>query len=1206
MPASATALTSSIAPDSRSNYLAQTKLAAALFLPAALAVSLLAYALLKADAEARLQELKVQETGEVKVAANLLSRNLADAISDLRLLAHTPALQQFLDSHGSSGRAGLTQHFINLSATKGRYDQIRFLDQRGMEIIRVNRIGNKSVAVPAAELQGKTARYFFAETIKLQPGKIYISPLDLNIEHGQIEQPYKPMLRIATPIANGAGRAQGILILNYFGQELLDDFTRAMVEGRHAMLLNRDGYWLRHPDHRREWGFMFGRNDTFGHDYPEEWNRIAREAQGSLLGQNGLFTFATVHPLPAEQARNITVAQDYYWKIVSRVAPDELPAATPHQYPRTFLLYGVTLALLAALAWYVARTLRSRQRMNGKILENEARLLEITSTVAEGLYVINASGLTTYLNPEAERLLGWSADELMGKHVHSLVHHHHANGLPIPANECEIYRVIQSGKVYHSNTQVFWRKDGSSFPVEVSASPIVREGKIAGAVVAFSDISVQMQNELALRNSRSQLQQAQHLAQLGSWELNLVTQQLDWSDEIFRIFEIEPSAFGASHEAFLNLIHPDDRERVKQAYVDSVARHLPYHIEHRLQFADGRIKHVVERGETFYDGNGRPCRSIGTVQDITDRKAAQEALRTSEKTARALLNANTESAILIDIKGTVLAINKVGAQRLHKEIDDLLNHNIYDFIPPEVAEARRKMADTAISSGKPVRFQDERNGLSLDNNLHPISDAHGKVGQIAIYSVDITERKKLEAEEALLQHIDQQVLRSSSLSSLLQFICDEVVAKFGYPLAWLGKKESDGSVSMSAQSGKDRGYAHELLQIGVRWDDAPQGRGPTGESIRHNKPQTFRISDPAFEPWRNAAARHGFSAIAAFPLVVRGEVYGALMLYSPREQEFDDGNTMQHLSAIAGRICVALEMAMDQQQLRLLSSALASAGNAIFIADPQGRIQWVNNAFTILTGYTEREAIGQPPSMLKSGKQDAEFYRKLWKSLQKGKTWSSETVERHKTGMLFTVQQTITPILNEAGQITHYISILDDITAQKEIAARIQYMAHFDSLTSLPNRTLFYDRLHQVLAQAKRDGMNCALMFLDLDRFKAVNDTLGHHIGDLLLQEVAHRTKACVRESDTVARLAGDEFTVLLPHVHTPQDAAVIAEKIIASLSQPFQLEGHEAHIGCSIGIAFYPTDAGTDDDLIKCADGAMYVAKEQGRGTFRFYQAPA
>ncbi len=189
------------------------------------------------------------------------------------------------------------------------------------------------------------------------------------------------------------------------------------------------------------------------------------------------------------------------------------------------------------------------------------------------------------------------------------------------------------------------------------------------------------------------------------------------------------------------------------------------------------------------------------------------------------------------------------------------------------------------------------------------------------------------------------------------------------------------------------------------------------------------------------------------------------------------------------------------------------------------------------------------------------------------------------------------------GNPVRSIGTVQDITAQKEYEKRIQYLAHFDALTNLPNRELFYDRLRQVIAQARRDGRMCALIFLDLDRFKAVNDTLGHHVGDLLLQAVAIRLKSSVRETDTVSRFAGDEFTVLLPHLNEKHGAEVVAAKITAALAQPFMLDGHEVHVGSSAGIAFYPADADSDEALIKCADAAMYEAKKLGRGMYCVYQ---
>ena len=192
-------------------------------------------------------------------------------------------------------------------------------------------------------------------------------------------------------------------------------------------------------------------------------------------------------------------------------------------------------------------------------------------------------------------------------------------------------------------------------------------------------------------------------------------------------------------------------------------------------------------------------------------------------------------------------------------------------------------------------------------------------------------------------------------------------------------------------------------------------------------------------------------------------VWRFLPVFTPSNISFDDPATVQRLGMIAGRICIALEMAMDQQQLRLLGTALASAGNGVFITDRRGHIQWLNQSFTRLTGYSAQEALGETPRIIKSGKQGADYYQKLWQTITAGEVWSSETVEKRKDGSEFTVQQTITPIRDAGEEVSHFISILEDITAQKVTEARIQHLAHHDALTDLPNRALFYDRLQQVL-----------------------------------------------------------------------------------------------------------------------------------------------
>ena len=336
------------------------------------------------------------------------------------------------------------------------------------------------------------------------------------------------------------------------------------------------------------------------------------------------------------------------------------------------------------------------------------------------------------------------------------------------------------------------------------------------------------------------------------------------------------------------------------------------------------------------------------------------------------------------------------------------------------------------------------------------------------------------------------------------------------------------------------------------------------------------------------------------PLLIRSEVYGAFTLYSSDQDAFGSA-VSDLLIGISTRISVALEAAMDQQQIRLLSSALSKAGTGVMITNQHGVIQWVNPAFAELSGYSQQDLVGQMPRMLKSGKHDAEFYRVMWTTITRGDAWGGETVERARNGAFYTVSQTITPLLDENGEITHFIALHEDITAQKESQERIQYMAHFDALTGLPNRVLFYDRLKQALSLARRNHGGLALLFLDLDGFKKVNDNMGHHAGDLLLRDVAERLGQCVRESDTVARLGGDEFIVILNETHEHHDVARIAEKIIETIAQPFDLAGEVAHIGVSIGIARYSEEAGSEDELVKNADQAMYVAKSAGKNTYRF-----
>lgn len=299
------------------------------------------------------------------------------------------------------------------------------------------------------------------------------------------------------------------------------------------------------------------------------------------------------------------------------------------------------------------------------------------------------------------------------------------------------------------------------------------------------------------------------------------------------------------------------------------------------------------------------------------------------------------------------------------------------------------------------------------------------------------------------------------------------------------------------------------------------------------------------------------------------------------------------------------ELRRSQEQLLLAERVFENSAQAILITDPAGRIVSVNPAFTAITGYTVAEAVGENPRKFASGRHDASFYSAMWLELKNRNSWAGEVWDRRKNGEVFPKWLTIDAVHDAtSGEISHYVGIFSDISEQKENEARIEHLAYHDALTGLPNRYALNARLHQSVADARRNGTYLALMFMDLDRFKTVNDSLGHDIGDQLLVTVARRIRNVLRESDTVARLGGDEFVIVVPGIATPEDAARVAEKVITEVGMPMVLAGHSLHTSPSIGIGLFPGDGGSVETLMKNADAAMYYAKQHGRNTFRFFTA--
>ncbi len=424
-----------------------------------------------------------------------------------------------------------------------------------------------------------------------------------------------------------------------------------------------------------------------------------------------------------------------------------------------------------------------------------------------------------------------------------------------------------------------------------------------------------LRSERVLQQSLAELRAAQRIARLGSWTLDLRDDSLQWSDEVFRIFEIDAQRFGARYEDFLAAIHPEDRERVERAFREALAQRRPYEVSHRLLFADGRIKHVHEHGQTDYDAQGQALRTRGTVQDISELRRTEEALQ----------------------------------------------------------------------------------------------------------------------------------------------------------------------------------------------------------------------------------------------------------LYA---------NIFQH------------------------------SGEAILVTDAAQRIIAVNPAFSRQTGYSLAEVQGRDPSLLASGRTPRSTYQAMWEALGSRGYWQGELWDRDRDGKVYPKWAAISAIRDDGGAVSHYIASFIDISERKAAEARIEHLAHHDALTGLFNRYNLQIRLSQALLSAHREGHCVAVVFIDLDRFKLINDTLGHHTGDLLLVEVARRLQGCVRESDIVARLGGDEFVVVLAGLERPGDASAVAGKILQALDQPYLIAGERLHSSASLGISVYPQDGADVVELMRAADTAMYHAKSQGRNNLQYFTA--
>ncbi|MTJ83499.1 MAG: EAL domain-containing protein [Telmatospirillum sp.] len=574
-----------------------------------------------------------------------------------------------------------------------------------------------------------------------------------------------------------------------------------------------------------------------------------------------------------------------------------------------------------------------------------------------------------------------------------------------------------------------------------------------------------------------------------------------------------------------------------------------------------------------------------------DLAASRRLADTSARHLAVILDHLADGVVTASDNGRIFALNPVAERIFGVTGRSMLGRPIADLLPdPDFPSSAGGLPAALIARRETVRDCTVRRAdgapLILEVSASQVND--GPRSLLIAMLRDVSAQRRNAAVDTLVNDVNQRVLEGGEISTLAPFVCRRLVALFGVRMAWIGARVQDGGIAIRGVAGPED-LERRLLCGNLRWDGGAEGLA--GDVLASGVARRVVAAETGDQLQRLAGL--------AAPLRVNRDVLGVIVLHS--EVTFRE-DQMLRLESLAERLSVPLQMMLDQRRMRLQGAAIAAAANAIFITDRNGRIEWVNEAFVRLSGYCADDVLGQSPRLLHSGAQTGEVYKELWRTILSGEVWRGELIERGKDGSLYTVEQTITPMLDRQKMVSHFVVVQEDITGRKQAEEKIRFLSNYDTMTGLPNRGLFRERLAQALARGAALRHPVAVLFLDLDRFSRINDTMGHDLGDRLLTDIVDRLGVVTRSADMLARVGGDEFAVLLDEGVDTESVAHLARRMLDVVTAPYELDGHHVHVGASIGISLYPEDAEDADQLIKNADIAMYRAIHDVPNGYRFF----
>ncbi|TPQ27826.1 EAL domain-containing protein [Methylomonas koyamae] len=582
-------------------------------------------------------------------------------------------------------------------------------------------------------------------------------------------------------------------------------------------------------------------------------------------------------------------------------------------------------------------------------------------------------------------------------------------------------------------------------------------------------------------------------------------------------------------------------------------------------------------------------------------------LYASEAKLHAILDNAPVGIWLIDANRQFSFANKTFCDHLGlAENQVIANPDLAESLGEELASRFNAADQDCLNGAEPVHQSLERMTFAdgkrrvLQITRARLQDIDGKPAGVIGIAMDISDRQQAADRERAHNHVLELIAKGAPLAGILEAVVLAVETQNPDLLCSILLLDNDGKQLHIAAAPHLPAFYHRTI------DGMPVENGVGHSDSGAYSGERIIVEDiqqhPYWAPFRELAAQAGLGACWSEPIHdTAGKLLGCLAIYQhkPGAPSADDLLAIEQAANLAG---IAVDRSRSNEALQLASLVYQNSSEAMAVMDADCAIITVNPAFTELTGYTLAEVAGRSHAILNSNRQSEQFYQAMLQAIGSSGHWKGELWNRRKNGEIFAELLTINTIFNADGSPHRRVAMFSDITQKKQSEELIWTQANFDPLTGLPNRRMFHDRLEQETKKCQRNGLPLALIFIDLDRFKEVNDSLGHDMGDMLLKDAALRLSRCVRESDTVARLGGDEFTMILSELDDIASAERVAQSVLRTLAAPFQLKNKVAYLSASVGITLYPRDAEKIDALIKNADQAMYAAKQQGRNRYCYF----